>query len=375
MTATRLTPRSSLCRLEVASIPSLSPPRRRTPCDSRYVKGRPPARSLDLSVLSYRTAGNLRLCSSLQENVPPLLPAMQNADSQPSHRTFPEEHSRSHGAPWYRRSYAHSLFYGPARHRQRAAARHIVSTPISPPAMPMAYVISTSTRKNAHVVHLSAPALTSPRPFDSMALICPRTISLATARLEETMALPCRVCSEEVHEEFRAKILHSYTVRYCRCRGCGFLQTEPPYWLNESYLQPINVLDTGVLQRNTALAKKTAVLIHHCFDPKAVFVDYTGGYGFLTRLMRDIGFDFYRHDPRRQNLVARGFKHQPGASSISLLIAFEVLDPIEDPIGLTEGLATIANTVMFTTLTPPIRRHDRVMMLRRAGTCTAHILL
>ncbi len=38
------------------------------------------------------------------------------------------------------------------------------------------------------------------------------------------------------------------------------------------------------------------------------FLDYAGGYGVFTRLMRDIGFDFYWHDPYTQNLFANGFE-------------------------------------------------------------------
>lgn len=167
------------------------------------------------------------------------------------------------------------------------------------------------------------------------------------------MALVCRVCSEEVHEEFRATILHSHTVCYYHCDNCGFLQTESPYWLDEAYAQPINVFDTGVLSRNIALAERVAVLIDRCFDRDAIYVDYGGGYGFLTRLMRDYGYDFYWHDPRCENLVARGFEYRPGTPGVSLLTAFEVLEHIEDPIGLTEVLLKISDNIMFTTQVLP----------------------
>jgi hypothetical protein len=35
------------------------------------------------------------------------------------------------------------------------------------------------------------------------------------------------------------------------------------------------------------------------------FVDIGGGYGLLTRLMRDRGFDFYWKDPHCENIFAK----------------------------------------------------------------------
>ena len=44
------------------------------------------------------------------------------------------------------------------------------------------------------------------------------------------------------------------------------------------------------------------------FNKNVAYLDVDGGYGMLTRLMRDYGFHFYWTDPYCQNILARGFE-------------------------------------------------------------------
>ena len=106
----------------------------------------------------------------------------------------------------------------------------------------------------------------------------------------------CKICNSEVKEKFKHKILNKYDVSFFYCEHCYFLFTEEPYWLAESYSNPINLSDSGILDRNIYLSKVVSSLIIFLFDKKKVFLDFAGGYGIFTRLMRDIGFDFYWTD-------------------------------------------------------------------------------
>ena len=75
------------------------------------------------------------------------------------------------------------------------------------------------------------------------------------------MSERCRVC-ENVSEFFgRATVLGKYDVAYFRCRGCGYVQTEEPYWLSESYSEAITSTDVGLVERNDLFAKHTKYLI------------------------------------------------------------------------------------------------------------------
>ena len=78
---------------------------------------------------------------------------------------------------------------------------------------------------------------------------------------------------------------------------------------------PLHVADTGLVMRNLDIAKKLATLLYFGFDPRARYVDVAGGYGMLTRLMRDDGFDFHWDDKFCANLLARGFEADTGPAA------------------------------------------------------------
>ncbi len=121
--------------------------------------------------------------------------------------------------------------------------------------------------------------------------------------------MKCRLCKSNTEELFEATILGKYNIKYYSCPDCNLLQTENPYWLEEAYNNSINDTDVGLLDRNIQFAEKIKVLIYYLFERNGKFLDYAGGYGIFTRLMRDIGFDFYWHDPYTENLFAKGFEY------------------------------------------------------------------
>jgi hypothetical protein len=165
---------------------------------------------------------------------------------------------------------------------------------------------------------------------------------------------PCPICLGQRRERFQARLLAKYEVRYFLCDSCGLLQTEEPYWLAEAYGRAIADADTGLVSRNLDIATRLSSLLYFCFDPKARYLEFAGGYGLLTRLMRDRGFDFHWHDPYCENVFARGFEWDrlKGIGSCGAVTAFEVIEHVLDPAAfvrnaLTEGKA---NTVIFSTL-------------------------
>lgn len=143
----------------------------------------------------------------------------------------------------------------------------------------------------------------------------------------------CRVCAGEMRGVFRRVLLRKYDVQYFQCGTCGLLQTETPYWLDEAYSSAIASADTGIMQRNIYLSRMAAAVLWRLFRGRGKFLDAAGGYGLFTRLMRDIGFDYYWSDPHAQNLLARGFEGSPTGGPYAAVTAFEVLEHVVDPVG------------------------------------------
>jgi len=159
----------------------------------------------------------------------------------------------------------------------------------------------------------------------------------------------CKICHAENKEIFVAKILKKYDVHYFACSKCGFICTEDPYWLEEAYISPINTADTGILARNIFFSNLMINIIYYLFNYKGKFLDYAGGYGIFTRLMRDYGFDFKWQDKFAKNFLARGFEYSENDSDLDMVTAFEVLEHLIDPIKEFEEIFKISSNVLFST--------------------------
>lgn len=159
----------------------------------------------------------------------------------------------------------------------------------------------------------------------------------------------CSVCGAEMLARFSARVLMRYEVNYFYCPMCGLLQTEKPYWLDEAYDTAISDADTGLVARNMFLSRKLSCLLYFLFDKNDRYLDAGGGYGLLTRLMRDIGFDFYWADKYCDNLLARGFESNNASPTFSAIMAFEVLEHLHDPLAFVkESLSEVGTkTIIF----------------------------
>ena len=172
--------------------------------------------------------------------------------------------------------------------------------------------------------------------------------------------MSCKICHNKVNRVFSSKILNKYNIDYFYCKNCGFLQTEEPYWLKESYNESINITDTGIMARNIYMSKISSGVIYFFFDKRAVFVDYAGGYGIFTRLMRDFGFNFYWHDPYTKNVLARGLEYTSKIKNIELLTTFESFEHFVNPVKEMNKMFSISKNILFSTelLSNPIPKPE-----------------
>jgi 2-polyprenyl-3-methyl-5-hydroxy-6-metoxy-1,4-benzoquinol methylase len=150
---------------------------------------------------------------------------------------------------------------------------------------------------------------------------------------------------------FKTTVLGKYEVGYYRCNDTGFIQTEDPYWLEEAYASAITKMDIGLVKRNLDLAELTEPLIAKFFNHNASFLDYAGGYGLFTRLMRYKGFDFYNTDKFCQNLFAEfnDLKDYKKSEPFELVTAFEVFEHLNSPLPEIEEMLGFGDNLLFST--------------------------
>ena len=165
----------------------------------------------------------------------------------------------------------------------------------------------------------------------------------------------CPICSHATKHLFTKQVLGKYDANYLHCRYCCYLFINKPTWLKEAYSSPINIEDTGLVSRNLGLSKITSIIITIWFSRRGKFLDYAGGYGLLTRLMRDIGLDFYWLDKYTENLLARVFEHNKSNKKYELITAFEVFEHLQNPASELKKILKYGDSILFSTELIPAR--------------------
>jgi hypothetical protein len=154
---------------------------------------------------------------------------------------------------------------------------------------------------------------------------------------------------------FTAKVLNKYDVKFYRCNDTGFIQTEEPYWLDDANSSAITKLDVGLPFRNVFLSDALSKILIKHFNYNGTFLDYAGGYGLFTRLMRDKGFNFYTTDKFCQNLFAEYFDLEdlPSNTVFELTTAFEVFEHLTNPLTDIKTILAFADNLVFSTELQP----------------------
>ncbi len=169
--------------------------------------------------------------------------------------------------------------------------------------------------------------------------------------------MTCRVCHSPTKPLFTARVLTKYDVAYGECPTCGFVQTETPHWLAEAYGSAFTTTDTGTLQRSLILGKSALAVAYFFGGKNGRYVDYAGGYGTLTRLLRDWGLNFFSTDLYAENIIAKGFDAPEPATltpKYDLATGFECFEHFENPADELAKILVYSENIFFTTQPVPV---------------------
>jgi glycosyltransferase involved in cell wall biosynthesis len=144
--------------------------------------------------------------------------------------------------------------------------------------------------------------------------------------------IKCRLCEHLCSFQFYKKILGKYDIAYFECTLCQSLQTEEPFWLEEAYCEDAEKFDTGKASRTLENFFNLPSLFNLLkIDMSKPSVDWGGGGGLLTRLLRDLGHNFYCYDLHLKSEFASGFQWEKQIEKVQVVTAFEVVEHFSQP--------------------------------------------
>lgn len=162
--------------------------------------------------------------------------------------------------------------------------------------------------------------------------------------------MKCNVCGRETKHVFSKTIMNKYNdIKYYKCSNCGFLQTDKPFWLNESYEKEAISIDPDRLKRNIFLRNFFIKFINKLFNKDIEVLDFAGGEGILTRLMLDKGYNFKNYDKYSVPLYSHGHNISNIDTNYDLIVSSEVMEHIENPYEELDYILKYTDNYFFTT--------------------------
>jgi len=160
---------------------------------------------------------------------------------------------------------------------------------------------------------------------------------------EESKPPLCRLCEGETALAFTHRILGKYPSGYWQCTVCGSLETDAPFWLEESYADVHSATDTGMAARTVQMTQAVSLLLRMAgVGSKTLCLDWGGGNGLFCRMMRDQGYNFFNDDKYAKPFYCAGFTaDRIGIAKCDVVTSFEVFEHLSNP------KAELANILRF----------------------------
>lgn len=159
----------------------------------------------------------------------------------------------------------------------------------------------------------------------------------------------CNICNHTSDLFLTSTIFKEKTkISYYKCSNCGFIQTEEPYWLEKAYSDVIAKTDIGLIFRNIVFSNIIESVLDQYFNDLKKALDYGGGLGMFTRIMRDKGYNFLWYDDYCENIFVQTFEGKLD-TKYDMITAFEVFEHLPKTNETLEMLLKITDTLIFST--------------------------
>jgi hypothetical protein len=161
----------------------------------------------------------------------------------------------------------------------------------------------------------------------------------------------CRICRAPAGIAFTVCIRNERNESLFRCSTCSFCFFAEPDWLEQSFSEELNELDIGSVARSLFVADFMTAVFPLRRSGYTV-LDWGGGDGLLTRLLRERGINCVWQDPFVKPRFVGAAIYEP-SSRVDVTVVSEVFLHLTDPVSVLRLLLSQSEVVIMTAVVPP----------------------
>lgn len=181
---------------------------------------------------------------------------------------------------------------------------------------------------------------------------------MSDSEISQSVGLPtCRCCLGDT-SYFSTSTILGFSAEYLICLKCSSVQVNNPIWIEQAHAKAISSLDTGLVSRCISASRLTATLLYLEGKKESKGLDWGGGTGLLTRLLRDQGFRVRSYDKYAKAEHAEEFESTQVQSEepATFMTSIECFEHLVSPIDAFKTVSMKKEYFIFTTnviATPP----------------------